>query len=224
MLAHIIEKYVGRKVDFNLEVKLVDDGNGNVFIESWKIKDLSIPTEQQIKAIYETYKDLFKQMDDLARKGIFTAVNIDDGKTDSYLLVNAKSTPLDSGVLSQIEKLPNNFNKIITNKSKIRNHSSNLQRTPTLYVREDNYTLDLTHNNIVVNNKNNTHLFLPKIKQEHEGISLFIKNIGKHKVTMSVTDSINNIEGNKVYTINSKQGVNILVSFSENSFIIKSKV
>ena len=44
-----IEKYVGRKVDFLKEVLLQNKGEG-AFIAEWNIKDVSEPTEAQLKA------------------------------------------------------------------------------------------------------------------------------------------------------------------------------
>ena len=44
-----IEKYVGRKVDFLKEVLLQDKGKG-AFIAEWHIKDVSEPTDAQLKA------------------------------------------------------------------------------------------------------------------------------------------------------------------------------
>tara|TARA_Y100000004_G_scaffold188248_1_gene242104 strand:- start:433 stop:753 length:321 start_codon:yes stop_codon:yes gene_type:complete len=44
-----IEKYVGRKVNFLTEVLLQDNGEG-AFIAEWNIKDISKPTNAQLKA------------------------------------------------------------------------------------------------------------------------------------------------------------------------------
>jgi len=50
-LSSKIIKYVGRKVDFQSEVKLQDDGDGVVYIKEWNIKDKQKPTDKELKAL-----------------------------------------------------------------------------------------------------------------------------------------------------------------------------
>ena len=50
-LSSKIIKYVGRKVDFQSEGKLQDDGDGVVYIKEWNIKDKQKPTDKELKAL-----------------------------------------------------------------------------------------------------------------------------------------------------------------------------
>jgi len=45
-----IELYLGRKPDFADEVKVVDDGKGNLTIDVWNATDKEKPTEEQLNA------------------------------------------------------------------------------------------------------------------------------------------------------------------------------
>lgn len=60
MLAKKIEKYAGREIDFQNEVKLNDDGNG-AYIYEWNLKDIKKPTESELKKIdvsdYVSYRE-----------------------------------------------------------------------------------------------------------------------------------------------------------------------
>ncbi len=46
-----IELYLGRKPDFAEEVKVVDDGKGNLSIDVWNAKDKPKPTDSQLDAV-----------------------------------------------------------------------------------------------------------------------------------------------------------------------------
>jgi len=43
--------YLGRKPDFETEVKLQDDGDGVVYIKEWNAKDKPKPTDAQLNAL-----------------------------------------------------------------------------------------------------------------------------------------------------------------------------
>ena len=45
-----IELYLGRKPDFADEVKVVDDGKGNLTIDVWNATDKEKPTEEQLNS------------------------------------------------------------------------------------------------------------------------------------------------------------------------------
>jgi phosphatidate phosphatase PAH1 len=50
LLSKKIELYLGRKPDFADEVKVVDDGKGNLTIDVWNATDKEKPTEEQLNA------------------------------------------------------------------------------------------------------------------------------------------------------------------------------
>ena len=60
-----IEEYVGRKVDFENEVVLRDDGNGT-YIKEWNIDDKDEPTMQQLEDLWNSKQNKIEK--DIAKE------------------------------------------------------------------------------------------------------------------------------------------------------------